>query len=589
MYRTKTLIGISLVLYILSCADYSLLENTDPPPAASLSVSGVKDSTVTIHWSLCTDENFASYRIYYDTTDVVDKSSVFVDSLLFVGDTVKSIGNLKPATQYYVRVFTRNIQGRENGSNTIVTVTQLAFRAEQKAGDTGVVLSWSQLRNVSFDGFRVFYDTTDNVDTSDRQLNAGNLVAASDTSLVISQVPLGQNWRFKVFAMTGDSVVTSTSGIQNVAGWWFNLYAPDMLSDTTVMLRWSRPRASAGVSEFRIFGAADVLVDTADTIVAKIAATDTLKLLYNMASRGFKYFRVFARNTNSYIGSSQPVAYSALAPSKLTVGEVRDTTITIRWTRCSDWNFNRYKIYYDTSAIVGSGSMVVDSADMAQDTSRVVRGLKPASLYYFRVATLNTGNKIAWSNIGSGCTQIRFKPGMTTVVGDSVTSVFWTPLKGVSSLSYKIFRDTANTVDTADDMAKSLQPSDSILSVMKLPLGKTQRFRIFARSDTSVIVTTTAVLSVEGRWFDQYAPAMQADSSIMLKWPRQPSLVKSFSIFSAQSGTIDTSSTLVVENLVDTMKILPAIVKGSTVYYRIFAKSDTGYVGSSPVKKYTAQ
>jgi hypothetical protein len=259
----------------------------------------------------------------------------------------------------------------------------------------------------------------------------------------------------------------------------------------------------------------------------------------------------------------------------------------VQWSQCYDVNFAQYQLYWDTLAIIGSASHSLDTFTFAQDSSKTINGLKPASLNFFRVVTINQQGWMAWSAPAAVITPIKFRGVLNT--GDSTMQVRWTPLHGVSPTSYRMYRDTANTVDTSDDIAKTLLTSDSTLPVSKIPLGSSQRFRVVARADTGILTTTSTVLTVNGRWFDQYAPAMQADSTIMLKWPRQPAPVTSYTVFSAQSGSVDTTATLVADNVTDTTKVIPAIAKGSSMYYRIFAKSDTGYVGSTPVKKYTAQ
>jgi hypothetical protein len=191
----------ALLFLVFSCADYDLLDEENALPAVELSVQSVRDSTVTLSWTQCRDENFRNYKIYYDSADVVDQSDMLVDSLSFAQDTVKAIGNLAPATKYWFRIVLTSQLAKTTPSNTVSAITWLTFRPIQWKGDSSVTLAWTRVRNAPVNGYRVFSDTLDQVDTTD-SLWARAL--ETDSSITIADLEAGAARRFRVFAL-GDS------------------------------------------------------------------------------------------------------------------------------------------------------------------------------------------------------------------------------------------------------------------------------------------------------------------------------------------------------------------------------------------------
>jgi hypothetical protein len=287
------LAGITLLM--LSCADYDLLDEENALPAVELKVNGVRDSTVTLSWTGCRDETFKNYKIYYDSSDVVDQSDKLVDSLSFAQDTVKAVGGLSPATQYYFRVVLTNQQGKTTPSNTVCAITWLSFRPLQWRGDSAVSLVWTRVRNAPVNDYRVFSDTNDLVDTTD---SLWARPVAGDSAITLSDLPAGAAKRFRVYAMGDSGVLTQSSTVQ-VTGWAFTLYAPEKDTDTSATLRWSRPKVP--VKGYKVFYATQAPVDTLDTLKTPVAVTDTFFVAPKLAKGTAHIFKVYAVGDNGYI------------------------------------------------------------------------------------------------------------------------------------------------------------------------------------------------------------------------------------------------------------------------------------------------
>lgn len=284
-----------LLLILFSCADYDLLDNENALPAVDLSVGPVRDSTVTVAWTQCRDENFKNYKVYYDSSDVVDQSDKLVDSLSFAQDTVKSIGGLAPATRYWFRIVLTSQMGKVTPSNTVSAVTWIGWKSLQWKGDSAVTLAWTRLRNTAFNGYRVFSDTTERVDSAD---TIWAHPSQTDTAITVEDLAAGTTRWFRVFALE-DSGCIAPSGSVSLAGWAFTQYTPEKQTDTSATLHWSKPQIT--LNGYKVFYAASSPVDTLDSLKAQPKASDTSCVIGNLAKGTSHFFKIYAIGSGGYV------------------------------------------------------------------------------------------------------------------------------------------------------------------------------------------------------------------------------------------------------------------------------------------------
>jgi len=285
-----------LLALFFACADYDLY-NDNKPPESQLSVADVHDTTVALRWTQCTDENFKNYKVYFDSTDVVDLSDKLLDSLSFAQDTMKTVRNLKPSTMYYFRVFVTNQAGKTNASNTVSAITWLSASSQQ-TGDSAVLLKWTPLRNAQSNGYYLYSDSTDRIDTlSVRETQS----PVTDTSYTINNLAAGKVRRFRVYSAV-DGGYGTPSNIVRVNGWDFKLFKPDSISDSSVKLHWARVKDA---SKYRVFRNVKLPVDTTSTPCATI--TDTFTTVGKISPDTTYLFKVYAqKNDGAIIGWTKP-------------------------------------------------------------------------------------------------------------------------------------------------------------------------------------------------------------------------------------------------------------------------------------------
>jgi hypothetical protein len=264
-----------------TCADYDL-QNDGYPSDTKLFVSDIQDQGVVLRWSRCTDDNFKSYRVYVDTTDVVDFNDRLVDSLSFSQDTVKTVTNLKPSTVYCFRILVVNSAGKTTPSNTVSAVTRLAI-SSQLSCDSAIILKTTPVRNYSVSSYRIFADTNIFVDTLDP-------LVSSDTILIIKNLAAGTVMRYRAYAINNYGYIAS-SNIVTVNGWHFTLYSPDSVSETSIKLHWKRAN---GAMNYRVYRDTKIPVDTTGTPGA--AVSDTSVIIDSLIKGTTYMFKVYAQN-----------------------------------------------------------------------------------------------------------------------------------------------------------------------------------------------------------------------------------------------------------------------------------------------------
>ena len=87
-------------IFLVNCAD--LLYSELPNEVTLYSPSKIYASAVALRWNKATSENFASYKVYYDTKPGVSDSSILATSIFYKNDTTYILSGLNENTTYSV-------------------------------------------------------------------------------------------------------------------------------------------------------------------------------------------------------------------------------------------------------------------------------------------------------------------------------------------------------------------------------------------------------------------------------------------------------------------------------------------------------
>ena len=259
--------GISLLDGFWAAAGLPVKSDTLPPAAIAFFTAGPGDEKVMLRWTNPGDADFAKAVIRYSTVgypgtpiggNPVENGScgacpneaASVDSFLHTG--------LVNQTQYFYTAFA--FDSSANYSSGVIasavpfdedpppSVTQLGA----EAGDTTVVLRWTNPDDADFDHTLIRYSTSGYVSDPEQGLAVENGAdgefpgaAASVDSFVHTGLENGQVYYYTAFA--GDEVPNYASGVNVSAEPADEVAPPEVVAfgatagDTTVVLRWTNP------------------------------------------------------------------------------------------------------------------------------------------------------------------------------------------------------------------------------------------------------------------------------------------------------------------------------------------------------------
>jgi hypothetical protein len=257
----------------------------------------------------------------------------------------------------------------------------------------------------------------------------------------------------------------------------------------------------------------------------------------------------------------------------LTVTGVQDSTVSLRWTQSNDENFKSYKFFCDTNP---HPYKLVDSILIAQYTTETVRGLNPATRYFFSVIVTNQEAAASASNIATAVTWLTLVP-QTQQLGDSSITLKWSPLQDYYSGAkhYEVRSDTTDNVDTSDALVAASAKTDSTVSVAGLSAGSATRFRVFVKNDSG-IVTVSLIAKVNGWSFAFEKLTAANDTAVTLRWKSVRGADRYLVVYDTVKA-LDTTHAPVVP--ADTSPTIGNLVRKKTYWFRVFAHNAAGYFG----------
>lgn len=262
----------------------------------------------------------------------------------------------------------------------------------------------------------------------------------------------------------------------------------------------------------------------------------------------------------------------------LSVVQVQDSTVMLRWTRCNDADFATYKVYYDTNDEVEFQSTFVDSQTFAVDTTKTVRGLHHGTFYYFRVIVTNQLGKMTPRNTVGATTGIGMWPQQW--LSDSQMVISWTQCSNTPVQYYAVLSDTINVIDTPSFLEARVVGGDSSFTVHDLAVGTTKWFMIRAWYDTAYF-SQSLITSVPGWWFTQYAPQKAADTAVSLHWATAKGALQ-YRVFRNTAQPVDSTDTCCATLAApDTSVTVGNLSTGTTYWFRVYASSSAGTIGWS--------
>ena len=492
------------------------------PAAPSALMAAAANAAVTLNWTAPTSDGGAaitSYMVEYDTDMNFSSSPTTVPTA--TAATSHTVSALTNATPYYFRVAAVNAAGTgayyPGATDAAVSATPAPTAPAAPsalmaaAANTEATLNWTAPTSdggAAITDYMIEYDTDMNFSSSPTTVTT----ATAATSHTVSALTNATPYYFRVAAVnavgTGayypgaaDAAVSATPAPTAPA-------APSALmaaaANAAVTLNWTAPTSDGGaaITNYMVEYDTDMNFSSSPTTVstATAATSHTVSALTNATPYYFRVAAVNAVGTGAYYPGATDAAVSATpAPvvpdaSSALMATAADAAVTLNWTAAaSDGGapITGYMVEYDTDMNFPSPT---PETTATAATSHTISGLTNGTLYYFRVAAVNSA--------GTGA----YYPGATDAAVSAtptppppVVSSF-SPIEGVVDTEVTITGDNFSATAPENDvrfggmMAEDPTSASTTSLTVKVPSGAvTGRVSVAVGSQTGTSSTDFTV------------------------------------------------------------------------------------------------
>jgi fibronectin type 3 domain-containing protein len=370
------------------------------------------------------DPNFQAYVIFRAESAAVDSLSRLVGTIGSVSTLSQQDADVVEGKTYYYRVYVRNIQGIETGSNTLQAQvenvrppTPVTLQTPTSVGVTDIGLEWSQSGDRDFGSYRVYRNETGAVTDNDQLVS--EITDVGRTYCDDAGLQESTTYYYRVYTVDQGGLRARSNEVQATTK---EPELPDAVSllvpivavppdPASVTLNWSRSQDGT-FAAYRIFRAESLPVDTLSRLVSTVESVSTLSYQDLSVVEGKTYYyRVYVlNNAGRESGSNTVQAFveNVRPPTAVTLqtpSAIGTTRIGLDWSRSTDLDFGSYRIFRNTTGDVTDTDLLI--ADVS-DINRLFyddSGLQPNTTYYYRVYSIDQGGLKSRSNEVSATTK----------------------------------------------------------------------------------------------------------------------------------------------------------------------------------------
>ena len=354
------------VISILAIAA-TLSAQTPPPAPTGLSVQNINESSATLSWGAVTGAS--NYRIQFRIV-----SFEFGTSLS--STTSKTLTGLRPSTEYEFQVQARFSTGTSTDYSEIARFTTAPLQvptglSAQNITPISATLSWGSITGATL--YKVEYRVLSGVFTQ---------VSVSTTSHAITGLIPATEYEFKVTALAGGNVTSSTSSLTRFTT--APPAAPTGLSATNITstgatLTWAAvPGARSYKAEYHSNsnGFSGVFTTVLSSTTSKAITGLNQNLTYE-----FRVQAIYDPGPDSpysdFVSFRTPGPPPPSAPTGLSASNITSTSVTLSWGAVDGASK-----YFVSFLLPNGGARVA----ITTATSQTITDLTPATEYNFKVS-----------------------------------------------------------------------------------------------------------------------------------------------------------------------------------------------------------
>jgi hypothetical protein len=486
--------------------------------------------------------------------------------------------------------------------------------------DTTVTLRWTQSQDEGFESYKVYYSLSDIVDTTDKI--ADTIFFSHDTVKTVKPLDPEKHYYFRVIVSTTRNLISAsnivdTTTLKSFTNLKLELLQPDTLEDITessVILQWKKNWIEE-VTRYFVYMDTSASVDSLDTTVATIydGEATTIEGLERLKDY---WFRVFLdRNGIPSAGSNViKITTTSGVPEPVTLdsitdADIKDTAITIRWSKSRDDDFLRYIVYYDTISTVDTFTSYtsIDTTSSrlkyvtdVNDTVLEISPLKRDTTYWFAVYVQDSTNFIKTSNKQSAKTKEGKPTGVALYIdstSDTSAYLHWTMNADDDFYRYVVyFNDTLNIdtiteIDTTDIRigAKVVEQDDTTATILPLERNEKYWFVVYVEDMTGFITKSNIDTAVTDDGYPTPVTLQKTnvtDTTITLFWNKNIDKdFKCYQIYSNAGNSVDSTGNLEPEitNNSDTSLTIGSLKKFTQYAFIIYVKNNSNFRSGSNI------
>jgi len=507
-----------LLLFLLSlitCSDYHLLGNDEPPEKVEVRIETISDTSVTLTWTECSDDDFRFYYVYYDSSQsgVVDTSSQVVDTLKFKTDTRIIVSGLERSTNYFFRVVVEDEWGNISISDPVDTTTLFTSReildihiVDSLVTDTSIDIYWNETAtaNSIFKQYLIYIDSTGRKDTANSRLET--LSRKQDTVLHINELKKNTDYWVAVYAENRKDELVSESQFLKIETTDAlpraiePITIEDSITDSSLYFTWEA-NDDEEFKQYLFYWDTVAEFDTSEIENLKIKEQDTDALKLEGLAQSTMYYLLAlvedpdGRKSLSAICSTKT---ENRVPDSVTVSVsmVGDDEARVRWSQVNTKNTDLRQ--YVVSAYAFSDTSIFETltvpAASDNDSTITFTGLIPARQYWFQVVVEDTGGLMRASDYVLNYPTVLMADSAT--VTDSSVVLKWEEYPLRDFKKYKMYMDTDSGTGTRGTPIADISNQDSVSVTISDLSQLTQYYFTILVSDTSRATKPGNVLAV---------------------------------------------------------------------------------------------
>jgi photosystem II stability/assembly factor-like uncharacterized protein len=411
-----------------------------PPKAVTLyDPTDITSSAMMLSWSRNRDVDFDHYELHMSLEEGFEPSGATAEEVIDDQfETEYSVQDLDSNTTYYFKLRVVDEDGLYNDSNEVNGTTEsmnyppeaVTLYEPYNITDDTMSVNWSKCEEADFWEYELHSSTDEDFNITGASLEVV-ITESNDTEYRFENLTPETTYYMKVRVFDTEGLnadsneVSATTLEYNEPPEAVELYDPVNITENTMRLNWS----ANNDTDFEKYSLhmdteTDFTPNTSNLVDDISDQNLTTYLVQDLVPGNTYLFKLRVYDTIMQFADSNEVMGTTIsnAPPEavnLSVSNIGNDFVSLRWTRNEDTDFARYEVHYseEETFVLDQSNLYVYITSQSTRTSQV-DGLLPNVTYYFQVRVVDEFNLFNDSNIVNATTVGENIPPRSVVLGE---------------------------------------------------------------------------------------------------------------------------------------------------------------------------